>query len=131
MSGAHIALTAARHRQQIEQEEETMTHYTQEDLEGRWEFKIVRSSTGAFKNRAKLAALLEEESLAGWEMVELFDNHRIRLKRPISDRRKDSQLPPGMDPYRTQVGFAEGPLVAAIIGVVLALGLGVALFFFF
>lgn len=129
MSGAHIAIAAARHRKQIQEEEETMTLYTQDDLAGHWEFKIIRSSTGAFKNRAKLAALLEEEALAGWEMVELFDHNRVRLKRLSSDRRKDGQLPPGLDPYRTQVGLAEGPLVAAIIGAILAVGLGVALLF--
>ena len=131
MSGAHIAIAARRRRQRQhhEQEEETMNHINMQGHEDQWEFKIIRATTGIFKQRANLAAILEEEALAGWELVELFDNHRIRLKRPISQRRKDPQLPTGMDPYRTQIGITEGALAVVIMGVVLAVGLAVAVLF--
>jgi hypothetical protein len=131
MSGAHIAIAARRRRQRQHQaqEEETMNHLNTRGLDDQWEFKIIRATTGIFKNRANLAAILEEEALAGWELVELFDNHRIRLKRPTSQRRKDIQLPAGMDPYRTQVGITEGVLAVGITAAVLAVGLGVAILF--
>ena len=98
-----------------------MTPYTRQDLSENWEFKIIRSSTGAFKNPEKMRAVLEEEGRAGWVLVEKFDNGRIRLKRPHDARSTDAGL--GFDPYRTQVGMSEGALVAVIIASVIG-GLG-------
>jgi len=43
----HAAMAAAARRRQ--EEEEKMTNYNKEDLEG-WEFKIVRSNIGRFRN---------------------------------------------------------------------------------
>lgn len=45
-------------------EEEDMA-YTQEDLSNDWEFKIVRSESGAFRKPEVLKKLLEEEARAG------------------------------------------------------------------
>lgn len=119
--GAHIAATAAaqRRRRLEEKEEENMTQYNADNLE-KWEFKIVRSDAGAFRSPNVLADLLEEESLAGWEMIEKFDNRRIRFRRPIEARKHDAMLPSGYDPYRTQYGTMVTRM-AVLMGVVLLL----------
>jgi hypothetical protein len=116
-AGATAAAAAARRRRQ-QQEEEEMTVYTPQELAEGWEFKIVRSATGAFKRSAFLRAVLDEEQRAGWTFVEKFDNGRIRLKRPASARANDSAL--GSDAYRSHVGMSELKftlcLIAAIVG---------------
>ncbi len=127
--GAHIAAAAAAKKRRLEEEaeEEKMTKYTDENSE-KWEHKIVRSESGAFRNPDVLAALVEEEAMAGWEMLEKFDNRRIRFRRPVEARKKDPMLPNGVDPYRTNYG---GSLTK--VGIMLALGLllmGGFLFFF-
>jgi hypothetical protein len=61
----------------------------------------------------------QEEAKAGWEMVEKFDNCRIRFKRRVERRSSDSQI--GIDPYRTNVGMGEGTIAVVVIGVVLGL----------
>ena len=63
-----------------------MTPYQDQDLSGDWEFKILRSVTGAFGKPEKLKEALDQEAKAGWVLVEKFDNGRIRLKRPASAR---------------------------------------------
>jgi hypothetical protein len=115
---------AALEKRKKEQEEEEMTRYTREELDGDWEFKIVRSVTGDFKKRDIVEQLRAEEALAGWVMVEKFDNNRIRFKRPASAQRKDDQLPPHIDPYRTQYGWSDFRLAMTILGACfLAVGL--------
>jgi hypothetical protein len=128
--GAHIAAAAAaeKRRQLEETEEEKMTNYNTGDLE-KWEFKIVRSESGAFRKPQVLQALLEEEALAGWEMVEKFDNRRIRFRRPIEARKRDEMLPGYVDPYRTHYGASM-----TRVSILIALGLfilGVLVFVFF
>jgi hypothetical protein len=120
--GAISAAHAAQEQRKKEQEEEEMTNYMQDDLEKDWEFKIVRASSGAFRNPEIFQALLEEESMAGWELVEKLDDRRVRFKRRRELRRKDDTLPPGLDPYRTQFGRDSQRIAVA-------LGLGVTLFF--
>ena len=93
-----------------------MTGYTPQELAEGWEFKIVRSSTSAFRTPAFLRAVLDEEQRAGWILVEKFDNGRIRLKRPAGARAKDSAL--GSDAYRTHVGMSELKLTLCILGAV-------------
>lgn len=90
-----------------------MTAYQPQDLSGDWEFKILRSVSGAFGKPEKLREALEQETKAGWVLVEKFDNHRIRLKRPTSARHGDGAL--GFDPYRTYVGMAEGKFAALLV----------------
>ncbi len=114
MSGAAAAAAAAAARRRQEEEEERMTGYTPQDLAEGWEFKIVRSSTGAFKKPEFLRQVLAEEGRAGWTLVEKFDGGRIRLKRPASARAGDAAL--GQDPYRTHVGISDVALVLIIIG---------------
>ncbi len=95
-----------------------MTGYTATDLADGWEFKILRSATGAFKKPEVLRQFLEEEARAGWVMIEKFDSQRVRLKRPAAAKSGDSAL--GFDPYRTTVGISEGRLTFIIIGCVLS-----------
>ena len=107
-----------------------MTGYTEDALKGDWEFKIVRSDSGAFRKPKVLEKLLEEESRAGWVMLEKFDDNRIRFKRPRSARTRDDFLPEGVDPYRTRYGgfFRAGTRMGALLGGVVALGMGIFVF---
>jgi hypothetical protein len=84
-------------------EEEDKTKYTEEDLMEDWEFKIIRNPYRQFEHRAYLEKILQEEAQAGWRLVEKFDGMRVRLKRPVSVRAGDANLPPEYDPYRTVV----------------------------
>ena len=113
MSGAAAGAAAAAERRRRE-EEETMTGYSPADLADGWEFKILRSATGAFRNPDRFRQALEEESRAGWVLVEKFDNQRVRLSCPVSARAGDAGL--GFDPYRTRFGMGDGALVALILG---------------
>ena len=91
-----------------------MTPYSPRDLAEDWEFKILRSATSAFKDRAALQRYLAEEAQAGWQLVEKFDNARLRLKRPAAARRDDAHC--AFDPYRTSVGMSEGGIAALVAG---------------
>ncbi|MBL7183950.1 MAG: hypothetical protein ISS50_05830 [Anaerolineae bacterium] len=65
-AGAGAAAAAAkRRRMMLAEEEEDMARYTQDDLNNDWEFKIVRSESGAFRKSEILKKLLEEEAQAG------------------------------------------------------------------
>ena len=122
MSTAAAAAAAQRRRE--EEEEEHMTPYTPRDLAENWEFKILRSATGAFKDPAVMQRYLAEEAQAGWTLVEKFDNSRLRLKRPAAARQQDAQCT--FDPYRTRVGVSEAGLALVIAGSIL-LGIAVLL----
>lgn len=113
---------AAGRRRRMEQEEEEMTMYSPQDL-NQYEFKIVRSLGGAFRNPQKFKQLLQEESQAGWDLVEKLDNRRVRLKRPIGARERDGMLPAGVDPYRSYFGMQPLRYVLLVLLVVL-LGMG-------
>jgi hypothetical protein len=123
-----MANAEGRRRDWIERqrEEEEMSTYPPEEG-NQYEYKIVRANWGIFGKPMELKKLLDEESPAGWQMVEKFDNHRIRFKRPVSARERDGQLAPGVDPYRTQVGMPPLAfallILAIVVGVVLVLAL--------
>ncbi len=119
--GVAAAAAAARRAKMLRKEEEDMTGYSVDDLEG-WEFKIVRSATERFKNYSDVKTVCDQEAQAGWEMVEKFDNSRIRFKRKIEHRAGDAHRT--VDPYRTSVGMSQGQLAAAIVGTIVgAIGL--------
>lgn len=124
--GAHIAAAqpAEERKRGQEQEEEEMTNYTNHDMAGEWEFKIICSTNNAFRSPERLGAVLEEEAAAGWELIEKLDDSRVRLKRKQSSRRRDAELPPGFDPYRTKIGL-NSQAATMIIGLILAFMLGV------
>jgi len=125
--GAFVAINAAQEQQRRDkEEEEEMTRYSVDELDSNWEFKIVRSEAGAFRKPEVFNVLLQEESIAGWELVEKLDNRRVRFKRPQDTRRRDATLPPGFDPYRSHYGSAGGTRTAVLIGTALMLALGVA-----
>ncbi len=103
-----------------------MTRYTEADLQGEWEFKILRSNTAAFKNPQVLQQVCAEEARAGWVLLEKFDNQRLRFKRPVSARSRDAAL--DFDPYRTLYGVSSGALAAGIlVGVFAAVALLIGL----
>lgn len=120
MSGTAAAAAAAAKRR----EEEELTKYNSDDLNG-WEFKIVRSNTKKFKNYEIVQQICAEESKAGWEMVEKFDNSRIRFKRRIEKRAQDNHLE--SDPYRTLVGVSEVQIAGIGLGALTLVGLIAAL----
>jgi hypothetical protein len=117
-AGASGASAAAAHQRLLAEEEE-MTNYSSKDLSGEWEFKIVRANTGVFRNPAELEKLVKEESQAGWVLLEKFDNSRVRFKRPVSARQDDSQLSPGVDPYRSHYGMNPALFVFLLTGAVI------------
>ena len=116
-AGAAAAIAAAKHAEKMRKEEEQMATYGKEDLDG-WEFKIVRTNTEYFRKPENLRKVIEEEAKAGWEMVEKFDNSRVRFKRKTDMRKNDQFL--DIDPYRTQLGMGSGPMVALILGIIAA-----------
>ncbi len=119
ISAATTSVMLAAHHQQMMAEEERMATYTSEELEEDWEFKIVRANSAAFRKPEALQTLLQEEAVAGWTMVEKFDDSRIRFKRPRNSREQDAYLPEGVDPYRTQYGASAFLYGVLVIGVLL------------
>ena len=117
MSGAHAAIAAAAKKKKQEKEEETMG-YNQEELENDWEFKILRSASGKFKKYETVEQVKAEEAVAGWVIVEKFDNNRIRFKRPRKAMENDVHLPPGVDPYRINYGMSEGIMALSMMAVI-------------
>lgn len=106
--------------QRKKQEEEEMAHYSDDEIAGDWEFKIVRSSLGMFKNPAELARLVKEEAEFGWELFEKLDNERVRFKRHVRERSRDRLAGSGRDPYRSTYGtLTIGRSVLLIAGTLL------------
>lgn len=86
MMSQHQA-AAEKERARRREEEELMTGYNPGDLQGNWQFKIVK---GTFKTQAQIDAVVQEQAEYGWVLVEIFDHARIRFKRPASEVEKDS-----------------------------------------
>ena len=121
----HAAIAAAVIAARRAKEEEQMTNYGSNDLNG-WEFKIVRSNFGRFSNLETVQKVCREEAESGWELVEKFDQYRLRFKRRIEHRSRDNSA--RLDPYRTSPGSGvSGQKLAMIIGILLT-GIGVGLF---
>jgi len=128
-------------RQICEEEEETLTPYESKDtvqstsaqkrtgsskppkdprLVG-WEFKIVRSSRDLFRDPPVFRRVCEEESQAGWILLEKLDDRRIRFKRPIALREILNSEMLAIDPYRSHYGSSANHWiwVAAIVSLIL------------
>lgn len=117
----HNAAEQVRQRE----EEEKMTRYNEDDLDG-WEFQIMRSAFGKFRDPDFVRKLRAEEAKAGWEMLEKFDDNRIRFKRKIDRRSIDAHLE--RDAYRTSVDIGASGVLWVILGITLVLfGIGAAL----
>jgi len=71
-------------------------------LNGEWEFKVLTSSTLAFRKPTVLQKVLEEEARAGWVLLEKIDDGHLRFKRSSGARSNDHKLP--FDAYRTHYG---------------------------
>ena len=69
------------------------------------EYKIIQSQTPLFANSAKMHEVLEQESRAGWQLLEKEDNFRLKLQRSISHRENDAAL--DFDAYRSNVGVSS------------------------
>ena len=124
-AGAAAAAAAA---ELMRQEEEEMTGYSGKELSDDWEFKILRSNMGTFRNPEKLRAALEQEKRGGWTLVEKFDNNRIRLKRPAGTKVVEGDFSEGYDPYRTQVGAADAKIALIVLGIAFSVMIGIGLF---
>ena len=118
-TAAAAGAAAAAMAELLRQEEEEMTPYSDKDLAEGWEFKIVRSTSAAFRKPEQLRAVLaEEEKKGGWVLVEKFDDSRIRLKRPAGTKMVERDFEDGYDPYRSMVGISgEQRLLMFAIGV--------------
>lgn len=112
-AGAASAAAAAEVARKRE-EEERLTNYTKDDLTEGWEFKIVRSSLGF--NKENFENLCKEEAQNGWQLLEKFDETRVRFKRPISSRENDRYAT--IDPYRTTFNEDVGKVIVIIVGIV-------------
>ena len=113
-AGAAAAAAAARLRA-LHEEEERLAAYSPDDLAKGWEFKIVRANTAAFRKPEVMQQVCAEEARSGWELVEKFDDARLRFKRPTAARNIPS--PAGIDPYRTTYGISQGKLTAIILAI--------------
>ena len=114
-AGAAAAAAAAAEAARLRaEEEESMTSYSDKELSEDWEFKILRTLTRKFHSPLELRRVLDEESQAGWILVEKFDDQRLRLKRPVSAREHDHNL--SFDPYRTTYGTTEGMMALLVFG---------------
>lgn len=87
------------------------------------EYKVVQSTTPLFATSKKIDEIMAEESKAGWQLVEKYDNYKMRLQRDISNRSNDKNL--GFDAYRSQVGvnniIVYGITTIVTLGVVYAI----------
>ena len=115
-AGGAAAAIAAKNARILKEEEEEMTNYNESELNNQWEFKILRSVSGSFRNPEKTRQFLQEEAQSGWVLLEKFDNYRMRLK-----RKKDCKMiNPSIDPYRIFVGISPGTYsVLIVISVIL------------
>lgn len=103
-----------------QQEEEELTQYSEDDFQEEWEFKILRSNFYSIGSTKALPKICQEEALAGWILVEKFDDYRLRFKRPMKARENDGNL--NFDPYRTWVSpFSDDtfPFSALIFAIVM------------
>jgi len=105
-NGAMIA--AAEIQRQHEEEEHSRSQTSRS--EG-LEYKILRATIPSFGKSENLQKALDEEAKNGWELLEKFDNYRIRLVRKVGEQHPNS----GIDPYRAFFGMSQGWFVAVIL----------------
>jgi hypothetical protein len=111
----HQHAAAERERARRREEEELMAGYGPDDLAAHWQFKIVK---GTFKTYQQIEAVVQEQAEHGWTLVEVFDQSRIRFKRPAAEVAKDEYREG--NPYRTiskasSTGCATVVFIAALL----------------
>jgi hypothetical protein len=122
-----IAAAAKRRAEEQEREELAMIErLSQEDGEGRYEYKILRSYSNAFRNPERRRQILNEEARAGWEMVAKLDNARLVVRRPRTAADRPIQ---GIDPYRTAVDTNVWMMIGPLMALILLVGLVVMVVF--
>lgn len=84
-----------------------MTPYTSKELSEDWEFKILRTYMGGFRNPERLQLALEQEKRGGWIFLEKLDDERVRLKRRAGTKVVQGDFADGYDPYRTMITFSS------------------------
>lgn len=88
--------------------------YSPGDLQGNWQFKIVK---GNFKTKEQVEAVVQEQAVYGWVLVEIFDHNRIRFKRPEAEVARDDHREG--NPYST-VSSASGTGCLSLTALLLA-----------
>jgi hypothetical protein len=125
---APLAAAAAKKREQEQEREELamIESLSREDSEGRYEYKVLRSYTNAFRSPERRRQILNEEARAGWEMVAKLDNARLIVRRPRTTQ--DSPIQ-GIDPYRTQVDTNLPAVFGVLVALIFLVGLVVFVIF--
>jgi len=113
-----------REQKKRRHEEENKTSYSEDDLMNHWEFKILRDPLNRFGRPEFRGRILQEEAAGGWQLVEVFDAGRMRLKRP-GDRRESSDPPTaGYDPYRLAIRVPGAYTWNVVLGILFAIAAG-------
>ena len=97
-----------------------------------WEYKIVRAYSDLFRNPTNFIRLCEEESQAGWILLEKLDDRRVRFKRSVEMRDQIDVDQLSFDPYRCHYGSSNEVInlfgaIAAVTAMVLPAYLGYTL----
>lgn len=123
-----LANAAAEEQVRRREEEEQLTAYGERELVGDWEFKILRTYMGGFRDPERFRAALEQEKRGGWILVEKFDDERIRLKRRAGTKVVQGDFADEYDPYRTMISFPTNSWANAVpIAVLTIVALFIAL----
>jgi hypothetical protein len=116
-----IAAAAKKREREQEREELAMIkRLAEEDGEGRYEYKILRSYSNTFRSPTRRQQILNEEARAGWEMVAKLDNARLVMRRPRSAGDSPAR---GIDPYRTEVDTNLPLVIGALLALILLVGM--------
>ena len=99
-----------------------MTGYGPEHLEGVG-VQDPALPLGEFRDPEFQRRMLEEDARVGWELLEKFDDGRLRLTRPVAERSRDRLS--DQDPYRVSVGMNPNSVAVWIVafGLVALVGL--------
>lgn len=123
---AWIAAVTAANRRREQEETEAIERLSADDSENRYEYKILRSSPGAFTKPDRTSQVLMEQSLFGWELAEKIDDSRLILVRDRKMRERDPYVASEMDPYLTEIDNNNRPFL--IFGGFIAMGVAVFAF---
>jgi hypothetical protein len=127
LTDSHQAVDSFHHPQTMEQ-----PMYFTEPPTPEWEYKIVRAHYDFFRNPQNFMRLCEEESQAGWILLEKLDDRRVRFKRNLEMRDNIDVNQLSFDPYRCHYGPSNGLInfmgaIAAMTAMVLPAYLGYTL----